>query len=105
MLRYREWNDLTEKIAIEIIESAIKNDVYLEINGNGTRRAATFTKDLELTWLYPRVEFWRIVSRYQEAKVIVGDDAHYFAHLHDLAVTNAILFAKKMGITIYDKIL
>lgn len=105
MLRYGVWNKLAETIAIAIIESAIKNNVYLEINSNGTRRAATYTNDLELTWLYPRIEFWRIVSRYPEAKVIVGDDAHYFNHLHDLAVYNAILFAKKVGIKIYDKIL
>jgi histidinol-phosphatase (PHP family) len=105
MLRYQEWNLLAESIAIAIIESAIQNDVYLEINSNGTRRAATYTKELELTWLYPRIEFWRIVSRYPQAKVIVGDDAHYVDHLHDLAVTNAILLAKKVGIKIYDKIL
>lgn len=104
MLRYLEWNDLTAAIAVAIVESAIKNDVYLEINSNGTRRTATYTKDLELTWLYPRLEFWEIVSRYPEAKVIVGDDAHYLDHLHDLAVKNAILFAKKLGIKLHDKI-
>lgn len=104
MLSYLKWNDLTEKIAKDIIECAIECDVYLEINGNGTRRAATFNEKLELTWMYPRLEFWEMVSTYKNVKVIVGDDAHYIKHLHDLAVENAILLAQKLKIKLYDKI-
>ena len=95
---YRTWNKTTEKIAAAIIESAIANDVFLEINANGIRRGPIINQDNENTYIYPRLEFWRLVKRYPEAKIIIGEDNHAFNHVDDEACRRARQFAADMGL-------
>lgn len=84
------FTEFHEKIARRIIESAIKNDVYLEINANGRNR-------------YPREEFWKIVKEYKEAKVIINSDAHKIKDFHGENIQRTIAFAEKLGIHVEEK--
>ncbi|MBO4694511.1 MAG: histidinol-phosphatase [Clostridia bacterium] len=56
-----------------IVEAAIKNNVYLELNVHEIEYSE---KEGINPWRYPRKEFWDIVSEYKEAKVVIGMDAH-----------------------------
>lgn len=84
----------------KIVECAIKNDVYLEINANGVSNTAKFGNGSKC-WLYPEIEFWKIVKEYPQAKIIVGADAHAPSAL-DSPNIEAV---KEMGLSIGLKIL
>lgn len=101
---YPIWDDVCTTESHKIIQSAIKNDCLLEINANGARRGEIINQDNESTWIYPRLEFWRIVSTYPEAKVIINDDAHYLRHLHDEHTKKVYQFARDLNLNIVDKI-
>jgi histidinol-phosphatase (PHP family) len=98
MFRYRTWNNLTEAVAREIIEAAIRHDIFLEINCNGIRRGEILTQNDETTYIYPRLEFWRVVSEYQEAKVMIGEDDHTLNQVDDEACYSARQFAHNLKI-------
>lgn len=100
MFKYRTWNALTERISKEIIEAAIKNKVLLEINANGIRRGTILNQDKEKTYIYPRLEFWRLVSHYPDALVIISEDNHALHQVDDDAVATARNFAKKLNIKV-----
>ena len=85
-----EFKPHHEKIARRIIEAAIKNDVYLEINANGRHR-------------YPREEFWTIAKEYKGLKVIINSDAHRLEHFHGERIDRAMAFASKVGIEVCEK--
>lgn len=57
-----------------LIESAIKNNMYLEINCNGLHNSRKYGSSDK--WLYPLDEFWNIAKEYKDLKVIIGCDAH-----------------------------
>ena len=92
-----------EKVAHTIIESAIKNNVYLEINVGGMFKV-TANNAIPGKFAYPRDEFWQIVSKYKEAKVIIGVDAHSPKHLVAKEIEMAYQFAKKHNITVLEKV-
>lgn len=104
MYRYTVWNDLAAQISKEIIEAAIENDVILEINCNGIRRGPIFNQDGELTYIYPRIEFWRLVSQYPNVKVIIGEDNHSPRLTGDESVGVARDFAESLGIKLMDRL-
>lgn len=101
---YRNWDDTCIEAAHKIIKSAIENDCLLEINANGARRGEILTADGDKTWIYPRLEFWRIVQTYPQAKVIINDDAHYLRHLNDEATKKVYDFAKNLNLNIVEKL-
>jgi len=79
-----------ETITRRIIEACIKNDVYLEINGNGRNR-------------YPREEFWKIVKEYKDAKIIINSDAHTVSNFNGENIQRVIKFAEKLGLNVQEK--
>ncbi len=81
---------------VQIIEAAIRNGVYLEINGGGPRRGR-FATDNGLDYLYPRTAFWRIVESYPEAKVIIGCDTHNPPELYDRIIEDVVAFASRFS--------
>lgn len=101
---YLTWDDTCEEVAHAIIQGAIQNNVFLELNANGARRGVILNEQLEKTWIYPRLEFWRIVASYKEARVIINDDAHCIRHLNDSATKKTIAFAKSLHLTIEEQI-
>lgn len=92
-----------EEVARLIIESAIKNNVYLEINVGGIFKVTSNNKKIG-QFAYPRDEFWKIVSEYKEAKVVIGVDAHKPEHLIAEEIKMAYEFAKKHNITVEEKV-
>jgi len=97
MFKYRTWNHHTEKVAREIIEAAIKYDVLLEINVNGIRRGEIRNQDNDKVYIYPRIEFWKIVKEYPKARIIIGEDNHAFKHVDDASCQKAREFAENLG--------
>src|SRR5690606_13625101 len=94
LFNYQTWNELTEKVSREIIEASIKYNVLLEVNANGIRRKPIINQDGKQVYIYPRIEFWKIVQEYKDAKVIIGEDNHKIAFTGDESVRKAFEFAK-----------
>ncbi len=86
------FNVKEKEIARRIIEAAIKNNAYLEINANGKGK-------------YPYPEFWKIVKEYDYPNIIIGSDAHYIKDFHGKQVAETLDFAKSLKINIADKML
>lgn len=99
----RTFDSECEKVARIIIESAIKNNVYLEINVGGIFKVTSSSEELG-KYAYPRDEFWKIVAQYPEAKVVIGVDAHTPQHLRAKEIELAYNFAKKHNITVLDSV-
>ena len=91
-----------EKAARMIIESAIENNVYLEINVGGIDKALQMGEVGKCC--YPRDEFWEIVKEYPEAKVVIGIDAHDPKELSSEKIKIAYEFAKKHNIILQEKV-
>lgn len=92
-----------ERTARLIIESAIKNNVYLEINVGGLFKV-TSNNEVMGKFAYPRDEFWKIVKEYPEAKVVIGVDAHKPEQLRAKEIKMAYEFAKKHNIKVLDNV-
>lgn len=90
LYRINTFTKFHETIARRIIEACIKNDVYLEVNCNGRDK-------------YPRKEFWEIVKEYQNAKIIINNDAHKIANFHGENVLKTIKFCEDLGLNIQEK--
>ena len=84
-------------------ESAIENNVYLEINVGGIFKVTSNSQILG-QFAYPRDEFWKIVSEYKDVKVIVGVDAHTPSHLQREEIKLAYKFAEKHNIKVEEKV-
>ena len=102
LFNYQTWNELTEKVSREIIEASIKYNVLLEVNANGIRRKPIINQDGEVVYIYPRIEFWKVVSEYKNAKVIIGEDNHKIAFVGDENVKKAHQFAKNLNLNIHQ---
>lgn len=87
-----------EYVTREICKSAIKNNVYLEINANGPANSRKYGHKNE--WLYPRKEFWQIASEYKDLKIIIGSDAHLINNLYNEDVKKIEEFAKTLNLRI-----
>ena len=92
-----------EKAARIIIESAIKNNVYLEINVGGLFKVSAYNEVVG-QFAYPRDEFWRIASEYKDLKVIIGIDAHKPEQLNAKEIKWAYEFALKHNIKLSEKV-
>ncbi len=98
---HRVFDKTAEICSKRIIEAAIKYDVYLEINANGIAKGARRTDEGKMQYLYPREEFWKLVSG-TKAKVVIGADAHKPEALGYEAVEKAIEFAKQFDLNMCD---
>lgn len=86
-------------VSRRIIEAAIKNNVYLEINANGPSNSR---KANQKEWLYPREEFWKIAKEYKDLKIIIGADAHHMEQLACSDLEAVIKFSKQLGLQVKD---
>lgn len=96
----RKFDNHCEIITRKIVETAINNNVYLEINANGLKNSVVYSDGKD--WLYPEKEFWKIVKEYPECKVLIGADAHDPKHLNNENVKKVEEFAKEIGIEIQN---
>ena len=97
----REFDEFAEKASILIIESAIKNNVYVEINCNNLRNYDKL--DQYETFRYPYYKFWEIAKNYKDLKIIIGADAHDPKNLSGAHIEDVIEFAKKLGLNVLEK--
>ena len=97
------FDDKCEEVARMIIETAIKNNIYLEINVGGIFKVTSSGAVLG-QFAYPRDEFWKIASEYKDLKVVVGVDAHKPQHLIAKEVEMAYEFAKKHNINVLETV-
>lgn len=107
MYTYSNFDETAKKVSCKIIESAIKNNVILEINANGIRDSLNKSGQLfkEELYKYPYVEFWKLVSSYQKKfnlKVVINDDSHSVYNFHDKFTFEAYNFADKYNIKVED---
>lgn len=96
----RIFDEHCEFVTRKICQTAIKENVYLEINANGIKNSARFSDGDD--WLYPCYEFWKIASEYPKLKVIIGADAHDPKNLNDEDVKKTEKFASALGIKIEE---
>ena len=100
-LGHRVFDKTCLECSKRIIEAAIKYDVYLEINANGIAKGAKMTAEGKMEYLYPRSEFWKLVSG-TKAKVVIGADAHKPEALGYYTISKAEEFAKQFDLNICD---
>lgn len=100
---YLVFDRRCEEASRRIIEAAIENDVYIEVNCGGINKGLRNTNGV-MEYSYPRSEFWKLVKEYPDVKVVIGCDAHKPKALDDEAVQIAIKMLKDLGIKYYDKI-
>jgi len=97
------FDDVARTAAERIVEAAIRNGVYLEINGGGPRRGLHPTADVP-DWLYPRTAFWRVVENYPAARVVIGCDTHNPPELYDATIEAVIAFAGRFRFKLTSQI-
>lgn len=96
------FDERCEYVTRKIIECAIKNDIYLELNANGLK----FSKGIEdrNNWKYPNIHFWNIAKEYKDLKVIIGVDCHNPELLNSDWIRMVEDFSKDLGIKVLDKL-
>lgn len=99
-----KWDKDLELASRKIIEAAIKNDVYLELNVNGARRGLIKNFLGEDTWKYPYLDFWKLVTKYKETKVVINADCHKLDYLYDDVTEEVIDFAKKLNLNVIERL-
>lgn len=89
------WNEKTKKVSSLIIDTALKHDIPLEINGQGARKIVT---DLggNTRMAYPYPQFWKMVKE-KGVRICCSSDAHdpkfvYEQKCFDFASKNGLEF-------------
>lgn len=95
---YRQFDKNASIAARIIIEAAVRNGVYLELNCGGLSRGKNINKDGSVEYGYPRSEFWNIVKEYDNAIVVIGTDAHSPEALASQEVKRAIAISEEWGL-------
>lgn len=95
--RYDKWDEEAKAISKDIIESAICNNVALEINGKGMLLPKKEGFHKKERYEYPVDEFWQIASTYSNLKVVSNSDCHTPLNLIK-NIENCIKFAKDNSI-------
>lgn len=94
-----KFDDLAIKYSKIIIQAAIDNDIFLEINANGVRHRE-ITKDI---YYYPCYEFF-MLAKEMGAKFIIGDDSHALNEFNDQATLKTEKLVKSLGIELPEMI-
>jgi histidinol-phosphatase (PHP family) len=96
--------DESARLASErIVAAAVRNHVFLEVNGGGPRRGIHATSDGP-EWLYPRTSFWKVVERHEDARVVIGCDTHNPPELYDETIEEVLRFASRFHLNILPRI-
>lgn len=105
MWSYQVWDENAKNCARRIIQSAIKNNTYLEFNANGVRRSAFTEDDGSINYVYPRLEFWKLLKdEFDYDKILINDDCHSVDNFDDEYTAEARFICKKMNLKIQDKL-
>lgn len=96
-----EWDRNMDEMTDIIINSAVKNEVPLEINANGVRRGI-ICDSLGEHYMYPHFKFWEKVAG-SGAEVIISADCHNPALLNDSDVQKCRAIARNWGLNVIDE--
>ena len=99
----RLFDSTCEHVTRRIIEAAIKNNIYLEINANGIFVSNGKGINNYEDWLYPHYNFWRIASEYPKLKILIGADAHLINNLGGSHIADAIGLARRYNLKIQKR--
>lgn len=94
------FDENMKKWSKRIIEAAIENKVFLELNTSDIFKAKKKNRRIR----YPSDSFWKIVSEYKDAKILIGTDAHQPERVYDFQLEFISDFIKKHNLTIVDAI-
>ena len=97
----RTFDEKCIEVSKQIIESAIKNNVYLEVNCNALKKPEQ-VEDVS-NWKYPIKDFWLIAREYKDLKIIVGADSHAPERLSGFHVDAIYKFVEDLGLNILEK--
>ena len=103
MSGYPELDSFAISCINEIIEAAIKNNIALEFNCEGLRKGKRKAIKDDFDYLYPNLDFWKIVSK-SGAKVIIGSDCHNPKKLDDEYVELARTITNDLKLNIINSI-
>ncbi len=98
----KKFDEFISEQSRRIIEVAIECNMPLEINANGIRKGLRETEDGP-RYLYPRLEFWKLVKQIG-AKVIISSDAHQPSNLYNTEVIKTYEFATQLQIEVEEEI-
>lgn len=101
MYNYPKFDDKCILATKAIITSAIKNNVYLEINAGGVRHSRK-NKVFD-RFLYPNIDFWKICKNYPELKIIIGADSHKPSELGSDEIQEVCRFAEELGLNVLQR--
>lgn len=99
----KTFDENAKKAAKIIIETAIKHNVYVEINCNGITFPKCNSMDDVDSWPYPNKDFWMLAKDYKDLKIIVGADAHIPAKLGTDNIKYIYKFIKDLGLKVEDR--
>ena len=97
---FRVFDEACERCTDKLINAACKYDMYMEVNVKGIHNTYDYYPTYT-NFLYPREEFWKIVSK-SEAKVVLGVDAHSPSELSDKKIDEALALAKNCNLHLCD---
>ena len=95
----RKFDDAAIEVTKAIVECAIKNNIYIEINCN------KIVGDDIYEWVYPYISFFEIAKKYKDAKFIIGLDAHKPERLKGKHLDKCLRFVKDLGIKVEEKMI
>lgn len=101
---YNSFDDEAISLMRQIIEAAIRNDVFIEFNANGYKRGKKVYEDGYVDYMYPNTRFFKLVSEYENHKVVVNRDCHSPIELGDKYYIKANTEARKLGLNVYENI-
>ena len=105
--KIKTWNSYIEELSNQLIDTAIKNNVLLEINSNGirlcSRKNRTFIYNNKKQYCYPNYNFFKLAKE-KNAKIILNDDSHDPSHIKDQATIEALSLANNLQIKLIKHI-
>lgn len=104
----RDWDEICDQAANQIIASAKQYNVIIEFNVNGIRNSkhkkkVWKTPDGKTNYSYPRREFFELVKK-ANMPVLISDDAHDPSNLFDEDTKEAYKIVNDIGLKIINKI-
>lgn len=104
MWSYENWDEHAINCARRIITTAIKNDVYLEFNANGLRRKRYLMPDGTYNFIYPKIEFWKLLKdEFDYDKILINDDAHSLDDFSDQYTDEAREICKRLNLKVAEE--
>lgn len=95
-----EFDAQMEEYSRAVIESAVKNEVYLEINTSDIFRSENEFSRIR----YPSEKFWKIVSEYKNARILVGTDAHEPDRIADFQMDYIQSFVESLNLKVESRL-